>query len=236
MSFNLRPYQLDAKRSVFEKLIDYKSTLVEMATGLGKTYTAAAIIQRINSVKRQKVLVIAHTNEIVYQLEKAFWPFLTPDQETLVWNGYERPTLEDLARAQFTFGCLNSVASYIGHERGHLPEYDFILIDECHHVGGEMYKNTIESLSAGSPNGPFLLGLTATPWRPGETDLKQYFGEPLFTMDMVTGLKFGFLSNVDYRMYVDNINWSALSKIGTVPLTPRQINRTLFIYVLCIIS
>lgn len=228
---NARDYQVQAISSVVRVWQDGHSrkAMIVMATGLGKTYTAAAIIQQINSIKRQKVLVVAHTNEIVYQLEKAFWPFLTPEQETLVWNGYERPTPEDLERAQFTFGCLNSVASDIEYESRHLPEYDFILIDECHHVGGEMYKKIIESLGAGSPNGPFMLGLTATPWRPDETDLKKYFGEPLFTMDMVTGLKFGFLSNVDYRMYSDNINWSAISKIGSMPLTPRKINRTLFI-------
>ena len=48
-------------------------------------------------------------------------------------------------------------------------------------------------------------------------------------MDMVTGLRLGFLSNVDYRMYTDNINWEALPLLHGARLTPRQINRTLFI-------
>jgi superfamily II DNA or RNA helicase len=202
--------------------------MIVMATGLGKTYTAAEIVRRINSIKSLRVLVLAHTNEIVYQLERAFWPFLKPSQETLVWNGYEQPSIEDLERAPLVFACLNTVASYI--ERcSELPEFDVIVIDECHHVGGEMYRRIIESTNAGNSGGPFLLGLTATPWRPDDTDLTCYFGEPLFTMDMVAGLKMGFLSNVDYRMYTDNIKWDTLSDLHGARLTPRQINRTLFI-------
>lgn len=50
-------------------------------------------------------------------------------------------------------------------------------------------------------------------WRPDETDLTQYFGEPRVTIDMVTGLNKGFLANVDYRMYTDNINWDALQNV-----------------------
>jgi superfamily II DNA or RNA helicase len=225
-----REYQIQAISAVFQVWQEnfLCKSMIVMATGLGKTYTAAASIERINAVKAIKVLVLAHTNEIVYQLEKAFWPFLTPKQETLIWNGYERPEDDDLERAQLTFGCLNSVSTYV-EQGGQLPQYDFILVDECHHVGGEMYKRIISTTSAGTPVGPFLLGLTATPWRPDETDLKQYFGEPIFTMDMVTGMRFGYLSNVDYRMYVDNINWEALSEFGDQPLSPRQINRTLFI-------
>lgn len=205
-----------------------RRAMIVMATGLGKTYTAAEVVRRINTLKPLRALVLAHTNEIVYQLERAFWPFLKPSQETLVWNGYEQPNEDDLQRAPLVFACLNSVASHI-ESGATLPEFDIILIDECHHVGGEMYKRIISTTAAGDSGGPFLLGLTATPWRPDETDLTSYFGEPLFTMDMVTGLKLGFLANVDYRMYTDNINWAALPALKGTRLTPRQINRTLFI-------
>lgn len=226
----LRDYQEQASRAclhVWQENFIRKAMLV-MATGLGKTYTAAEIVRRINAIKSLRVLVLAHTNEIVYQLERAFWPFLKPSQETLVWNGYEQPSTEDLERSPLVFACLNTVASHI-ERYSELPNFDLIVIDECHHVGGEMYRRIIESTNAGNSGGPFLLGLTATPWRPDDTDLTCYFGEPLFTMDMVAGLKMGFLSNVDYRMYTDNIRWDTLSELHGARLTPRQINRTLFI-------
>jgi len=225
-----RAYQEDAIKSIvkaWQSNIQRKAIIV-MATGLGKTFTAAEAIRRINSIRPQKVLVLAHTNEIVYQLERAFWPLLKPIQETVVWNGYEQPSPETLERASFVFACVNSVSANI-ENRCFLPEFDIIIIDECHHVGGDMYKRIVKETSAGSNGGPFLLGLTATPWRPDETDLSNYFGDTIYSIDMVTGLRLGFLANVDYRMYTDNIDWSALQNFQGTSLTPRQINRTLFI-------
>ena len=104
-----------------------RRAMIVMATGLGKTYTAAEVVRRLNTLKPLRALVLAHTNEIVYQLERAFWPFLKPSQETLVWNGYERPNEDDLQRAPLVFACLNSVASHI-ESGATLPDFDIILI------------------------------------------------------------------------------------------------------------
>ena len=112
---------------------------------------------------------------------------------------------------------------------GRYTPFDIILVDECHHVGAQMYSTILEYTRAGQRHGPFLTGLTATPWRPDDIDLTQYFGEPLVCIDIVTGMKKGFLTNVDYRMYTDNINWEALKTLSGSRFSPRQINRTLFI-------
>lgn len=207
---------------------DGNRALVVMETGLGKTFVAAESVRRIRANNPCKVLVCAHTNDLVYQLEKAFWPFLKPSEKTLIWNSYERPTAEMLDGADMTFACVDSVSGWI--EAGkELPDYGILLVDECHHVGSSMYDRVFDALSAGKPGGSFALGLTATPWRPDETDLTQYFGEPRVTIDMVTGLNKGFLANVDYRMYTDNINWDALQNVQGHSFSPKQINRTLFI-------
>jgi len=202
--------------------------LVVMATGLGKTFVAAESIRRIRATKRCRVLVCAHTNDLVYQLEKSFWPFLRPAESTLIWNSYEHPTYGMLEKADLTFACVDSVASWIrtGKE---LPEYEILLVDECHHVGAGMYNYVFSALHAGKAGGAFAFGLTATPWRPDEIDLNSYFGEPRVSIDMVMGLNNGFLANVDYRMYTDNINWKSLKDIKGRCFSPKQINRTLFI-------
>jgi len=227
---NLKDYQEEAVKTLVKAFKDSydRRALVVMATGLGKTVTAAETLRRINNLSPVKVLVLAHTNELVYQLERAFWGFLRPDQATLIWNGYEQPTDVELKSAQYVFGCLNTVSSFVA-SGGHLDGFNVVLIDECHHVGGSMYNNILDNTAAGKQGGPFLIGLTATPWRPDEKDLQGIFGPPLVCVDMVTGLKRGFLSNVDYRMYTDNINWEALASIHGDRLSPRYINRTLFI-------
>lgn len=225
----MRPYQ---ERAVQDILRVYhnceKKALVVMATGLGKTFVACETVRRIHAVKPVRVLVIAHTNELVYQLEKAFWPFLNKSQDTLVWNGYEQLTESQLENASLVFSCLNTVEGYL-RRGGDLEGFDMVIVDECHHVGGQMYDMILRDLMAGQPNGPFLLGLTATPWRPDDKDLTAYFGNPVVTVDIVKGLKEGFLSNVDYRMYTDNINWNSLARLSGKNFSPRQINRTLFI-------
>jgi len=225
----LRKYQCEAIEAVVRAYgsAHTRRAMIVLATGLGKTWVAAETYRRLCLSQPTRILVLAHTNPIVYQLERAFWPFLKASQDTVVWNGLEKP-LDDLAGASCVFACIDTVFEHIS--RGNtLPDFDMVLVDECHHVGGKMYDRVLDYTRAGLPDGPFLLGLTATPWRPDEVDLRKYFGEPLVTVDLVTGLRNGFLANVDYRMYTDNIDWSALSSLSGDRFSPRQINRTLFI-------
>ena len=226
----VRPYQEPAINEIVNAYFggSENRALVVMATGLGKTFVAAESVRRIRQSAKRQVLVCAHTNDLVYQLERAFWPFLKPSESTLIWNAYERPTPEQLEKSDFAFACVDSVSSWIqaGYE---IPDYGILLVDECHHVGSSMYNRVFDALNAGKPAGAFALGLTATPWRPDETDLTDYFGFPRVSIDMVMGLQKGFLANVDYRMFTDNINWDALRNIEGKSFSPKQINRTLFI-------
>lgn len=200
-------------------------SLIVLATGLGKTFVAAEAMRRISALKPIKVLVLAHTNSLVYQLEKSFWPFLTPEQSTFVWNGHEHP---DLSKDyDFVFACIDT--AYDSLQKSIAYDFDVIIIDECHHAGSPTYKKFIDYYNAGKVGGSFLLGLTATPWRPDENDITEIFGTPRISIDMVYGMKHGFLTNVDYRMYTDNINWDSLRSFDGHLFSPKQINRTLFI-------
>lgn len=222
-----REYQEDAINNIVQPFFDqnYNRSLIVLATGLGKTFVAAEAFKRINAVKPIRTLVLAHTNSLVYQLEKSFWPFLTPEQSSFVWNGYEHP---DLTKGyDFVFACIDTV--YEALQKNITFEFDAIIIDECHHAGSPTYRKLIDFYDAGKSNGPFLLGLTATPWRPDENDIRDVFGEPRISIDMVYGMKHGFLTNVDYRMYTDNIDWESLKTFNGKLFSPKQINRTLFI-------
>ena len=222
-----REYQEHPVKTIEDRFASRSSNsaLIVMATGLGKTFVATEAIRRLNNSRRHplNVLVLAHRNELVYQLERAFWPFLTKHILTTIWNGYESPD----HGAQITFACVDSVANYTENTGGLPAEYDVIVIDECHHATTPTYSTVVSASSCGKPGGPFLIGLTATPWRSDGTSLEGLFGEPAACIDIVEGLNKGWLSNVDYRMHVDNINWAELSRVRN--LTPRGLNRTLFI-------
>ena len=46
--------------------------------------------------------------------------------------------------------------------------------------------------------------------------IAEIFGEPVATMGIVEGIDRGFLSNVEYRMFADNINWDVVAKIHKI--------------------
>ena len=225
-----REYQEKAIQGIVNAFVNDKmKAMAVMATGLGKTFVAAESIRRIGGLKPgMRVLVLAHTNPLIYQLERSFWPFMTKYQTSVIWNGYEEPSAFQLENSDYVFACVNTVSDYIARTES-LPHFDAIVVDECHHAGSSMYRKIFDFTRAGQYNGPFLLGLTATPWRPDEIDISNFFGETVVCIDMVEGLKKGFLSNVDYRMYTDNINWDALANLDGQSFTPKQINKTLFI-------
>jgi len=221
-----RPYQEAAIRPIVESCVsrDRHTALIVMATGLGKTFVAAESYRRIKELRRDlSALILAHTNDLVYQLERAFWPCLDKYEITSVWNGYESPDPD----ATLTFACVDSVASKLQTSGSLERVFDLVIVDECHHAGSTEYRAVLEALHCGAPDGPFLIGMTATPWRPDGTSIHSLFGEPVACVDIVQGLKMGWLSNVDYRMHVDNINWQELHRAHH--LTPRGLNRTIFI-------
>lgn len=229
--FNPRPYQEDAASAVLNAYRRDRSAsaLVVLATGLGKTWVAAESMRRLRALNGHlKVLVIAHSNDLVYQLERSFWPFLTDDQLTAVVNGYERPKWIDLNHYSLLFASRDSLAPAL--ESGvELPLFDVVIVDECHHLGSARYEEVLDALSAGRPGGPFLLGLTATPWRPDGASLDHRFDAPIVSRDLVDGLRSGFLANVDYRMFTDNVQWESLRELRGDRFSPKAINRTLFI-------
>jgi len=229
--FCARDYQNDAIQKIVNAwmLNESSSALVVLATGLGKTFVAAEALRRIGLLKPGlRVLVMAHTNDLIYQLERAFWPFLTPEQATVVVNGVERPEWIDLRHFPVVFASRDTLASA---EAGgiNLPDFDVAVVDECHHLGADTYERVLDVLNVGNAEGPFLLGMTATPWRPKGGGLDHRFDSPVVSIDLVAGLQRGFLANVDYRMFTDNVDWDTLRQLRGVRFTPKSINRTLFI-------
>jgi superfamily II DNA or RNA helicase len=231
----LRDYQRQAIERILERYTD-KSTnnaLVVLATGLGKTVTAGEAVRRIRagSSKQLRVLVIAHTIDLVHQLERSFWPFMSTSDSSCIISGNEKPdSFEDqLPNFAYVFATRDSV--HIAQQNDIFPNeiFDVIVVDECHHLGADVYESVLDKLRVGEPNGPFLIGLTATPWRPGGEGLEHRFDAPVVQVDLPTGLRDGYLANVDYRIFTDNVDWDRLREVQGDRFTPKAINRTLFI-------
>ena len=77
--------------------------------------------------------------------------------------------------------------------------FDYIIIDEFHHVGAKSYKSLVNYFKP-----KFFLGLTATPNRTDNIDILQYCGNNLiYKKDLIDGIKLKLLSNFNYKGIID---------------------------------
>ena len=88
----LRDYQSEAVREIVHDLDETGRALLILATGLGKTVIGGAVIaDHLAGHAADKVLVVAHTKDLVQQLERALWRHLPKSVPTRLLTGDERP-------------------------------------------------------------------------------------------------------------------------------------------------
>ncbi|MBA4388343.1 MAG: DNA helicase [Verrucomicrobia bacterium] len=216
---DLRDYQREAVDLFREALIDTGKGQIVLATGLGKTVVMAEVVAELfrdNLIEHGRALILAHTRELVDQLHRSFWLQLPKWVPTQHFVGGERPVDWD----GLVFATVQSVFSNVEN----LPPFGLILIDEAHHIGASTFQRTIEELK------PRMLGgVTATPWRGDGFDLNQLLGRPLVQVGIADGLQRGFLSDVDYRLCADNLDWNFVQSCSKHKYSLSQLNRRLII-------
>jgi superfamily II DNA or RNA helicase len=73
------------------------------------------------------------------------------------------------------------------------------------------------------------MGVTATPWRGDDYDITNRFGPASYRVGIEAGMRKGYLSQVDYRLYVDNIDWSIVRSVSRHSYSLGELNSKLFI-------
>jgi superfamily II DNA or RNA helicase len=215
----MRTYQLDAVESV-ERARGQGSdkALVVMATGLGKSLVASQLAA--NELARntgQTVLVLAHTVDLVRQLDQSFWPQLPKGVSTHLWTDGESPAYT----GGIVFATWQSLHAHARREEL-VRRFGLVIVDEAHHAPSVSFSRLLGELKP-----RFLVGLTATPWRGDKASLRELFGDPVFTMDIIDGMQRGYLAEVDYRMLTDELDWEEVALRSREGLTVRDLNRLL---------
>jgi superfamily II DNA or RNA helicase len=214
----LRPYQARAFQEITADLASAARALLVVATGLGKTVIGGEVVARhLNDDPSGKVLVVAHQIDLVEQLERAMWHHLPKTVRTQLLTGAEKPN--DLRGV--TCATVASALSYV--RGGYRPS--LVMVDEAHHVAEQgNYSELLNSLES-VPR----FGVTATPWRGDRFDIRHYFGEPSFTLDIEEGMRLGYLADVRYRLFADNVDWDFVRDTSRNSYTIKDLNAKLFL-------
>ncbi len=214
----LRPYQQVALDACERDIADRSKTLLYLATGLGKTVVAGRVLD--NYLRRNpgaKVLILAHTTDLIEQLQRAMWTEVPKSIPTQLIDSNNKPN--DLSG--ITISTNKSIVPYL--ENGYLP--DFVFVDECHHVGGDNTYTTILDMLESSA----LIGVTATPWRSDKFSIEAVFGSVSYKCGIEEGMKEGYLSPVRYKLFCDNIDWGIVPSISDNSYSIKQLNKKLFL-------
>ncbi|MCU1526581.1 MAG: restriction endonuclease subunit [Frondihabitans sp.] len=214
----LRDYQDDAVARLWSDLRTRHRALLILATGLGKTVVGGEVIGRhLREHPDRDVLVVAHTKDLVSQLERALWRHLPKSIKTQVLTGDDKPS--DLSGVT----CATSASALTAVQRGWRP--GLIMVDESHHVGEDgTFDDLLHELDAS-----LQFGVTATPWRGDRYDIESRFGAASCKLGIEEGMKRGYLAAVDYRLFVDNINWDAVRGSSKHNYSIKELNSRLFL-------
>ncbi|WP_307814471.1 DEAD/DEAH box helicase family protein [Glycomyces sp. YM15] len=216
--FKLRDYQREAVDAILDDLRREGRALLILATGLGKTVIGAEIVaDYLRERPGASVLVVAHMKPLVEQLEQAIWKHLSKQVPTCLMTGDTKPS----EPRGVVVGTIETVLGVV--RTGWRP--DLVMVDETHHVGENGKFAELLDLCENAAQ----FGVTATPWRGDKFDITARFGRASYTMSIADGMSRGFLSTVDYRMFVDNIDWDVVKKASEFGYSIKELNRALFL-------
>jgi len=152
----LRDYQLRAVHKLQADVKDGKDRfLFEMATGTGKTLTAAAVIKLfLRTRNAQRVLFLVDRIELEDQAKKALKAVLSADFQTVIY----KENRDDWRRAEIVVSTVQSLLFNNKYQRLFSPtDFDLVISDEAHRsIGGN--ARAVFNYFVG-----YKLGLTATP-------------------------------------------------------------------------
>lgn len=142
------------------RAVGVNRALTIASAGSGKTYLAAFDALNFNP---KRLLYIVHEGSI---LKKSLETFQEVFGKNVTYGIYSGTSKE--SEANFVFATNITMCNTL--ELFSKNEFDYIIIDECHHATAETYKKII-----GYFEPEFLLGLTATPERLDNQDVFELF-------------------------------------------------------------
>lgn len=146
------------------RLLRETKGLIISATGTGKTYLAALDVKNYNP---KRFLFVAHREQILKKSLDSFHKVLGGDKKTNygILSGNAKNT-----DTKYLFATVQTLSKAENLNQFKRDEFDYILIDEAHHVGSKIYGKLLDYFTP-----DFLLGMTATPERSDDKNIYELF-------------------------------------------------------------
>lgn len=143
---------------------EHRAILIS-ATGTGKTYLSAFDVR---AVKPKRMLYIVHQQQILTSAMKSYQKVLhcAPEEMGLFTGGSKQ------SDRKYVFATIQTLCKPEVLRQFDSDEFDYILVDEAHHVGADSYQRVIDHFK----DADFILGMTATPERTDGINIFKLFG------------------------------------------------------------
>lgn len=181
-----------------------RGSLLVMATGTGKTYTAFQIVYRLlKSGTKKKILYIADRNILVDQsIQQDFAPL----EKTIHKINFAKDDPSTITSHEVYFSLYQQLTDGEENEDSNAEDetvsklvalfqpnfFDLVIVDECHRGSAKKDSNWRKILDYFSS--ATQIGMTATPKETKYISNINYFGEPIYTYSLREGIEDGFLA------------------------------------------
>jgi len=205
--FDIKPFPF--QKEILEKLEVERTVhnrnrnLVVAATGTGKTVISAFDYRSFKDANPQaKLLFLAHRKEILIQSLSVFRGILRDNNFGELWVDGSKPS-----SYEYIFASVQTLKNRLSELNLSQEFFDFIVIDECHHLTANSYRGIINYFKP-----KVLLGLTATPERMDGGDIQEdFYNRIAAEIRLPEALNRKLLCPFQYFGITDSID---LSKVG----------------------
>jgi superfamily II DNA or RNA helicase len=201
--FDIKPYPFQEEileKLETERIVHSRFRNLIVATGTGKTVISAFDFKNFKKENlRSKLLFVAHRKEILQQAQATFQGVLKDNNFGELWVDGLEPEKYD-----YVFASVQTLNNRINSLKLSDTFFDFIIIDEVHHIAASSYRPILNRF-----NPKILLGLTATPERmDGEDILKDFSNIIAAEIRLPEALNRKLLSPFQYFGITDSIDLS----------------------------
>lgn len=199
----LRPYQLSAVDAVYAQWNNVRATMVNMATGCGKSVVFSEVMRRWDVETQGKILLIAHRRELILQaIGHAMRAGLSSGMEMagkhargdedVIIASVQTLVASRKCGACFGEGCDDCYNGKVKRFTRFNPrDFGLLVCDEFHHFTAKSNR----SVMAWFAQNPLqkTLGVTATPRRADKAGLHNICQSVAYTMELRQAIDEGWL-------------------------------------------